>query len=73
MSYKTLYTVPQIAEIKKMVLDIAAALIDLQKGAGKFRTERFKKKYEIKRNQRVMMEDLIQIYVDHPDFQREFI
>lgn len=54
------------------VKDIARAMIDYTKNGNKFKTKQFKD-YELKVNQRVRIEDLLQIFVDHPDMLKDFI
>ena len=49
-----------IDDIKNMVLEIVAALIDRAGHDGKtFRQKRFKEKFEIRAHQRILIEDLL--------------
>ena len=50
-------------QIQSIVRNIVGALVEYTKNNGKFMTDNYKK-FELKKNQKVRIEDLLQIFVD---------
>ena len=61
----------QTQEILAIVKDITKALVDYTKHDGRF--EVFKDKYTLKHHQKIKIEDLLQIFVDDLELQKNYL
>jgi hypothetical protein len=54
-----------------IVKEVVRALVDYATH-GSFKNSKYQR-FKLEKNQRVRIEDLSRIFVDHPDYQREFL